>query len=107
VEYEKQQLRLNFGADSRYTDNDVFIAGEQLILNTFDRPRYVEAEVSPTVYTVTGDRQNRLDLISDDYYGTTNLWWLIAWANDILDPFVGITAGRLLTIPKQSEIWNK
>ena len=30
----------------------------------------------------------RLDLIADEVYGNQNLWWVIAAANNIIDPFM-------------------
>lgn len=41
---------------------------------------------------------NRLDIISLRRYGTSQLWWLIAMANNILDPFY-VPVGLTLKIP--------
>lgn len=105
-EYRQAPLQLNLGPNSRYTDTPVFIAGSNLVLNTFERPRYQE-KATDDYYTVQGDRQGRLDLISQDLYGTTDLWWLIAWANNIIDPFSEVPAGIRLVIPPQSEAYNR
>jgi len=41
----------------------------------------------------------RLDLISHRYYGTPFLYWLIALANDIQEPWEELPIGTLLRIP--------
>lgn len=40
------------------------------------------------VHRVRTSERLRLDLIANEYYGDQNLWWVIAFANDILDPFM-------------------
>ena len=105
-EYQVAPKALNLGANSRYTNNPLFIASSDLILNTFERRAYQE-QADDTYYTVQGDRQFRLDLISQDSYGTTELWWLIAWANQIVDPFTEVTVGVRLIIPPKSEVNNR
>ena len=58
--------------------------------------------MSETIYFPPSDqdsyvivnRENRLDLVAESIYGNAELWWVIALANDILNPFdvpVGIT----------------
>lgn len=45
-------------------------------------------------HRVTEEDMNRLDIISDKFYGSPYYWWVIALANNITDPFyvpVGIT----------------
>lgn len=54
------------------------------------------------VATQTGDR---LDLLSNQYYGTPSYWWIIANANNIHDGKLGLKDGTILRIPKDfSEI---
>lgn len=42
---------------------------------------------------------NRIDLISYRYYGSVYLWWVIALANDIMDPLLGLSVGSIIRIP--------
>jgi hypothetical protein len=54
------------------------------------------------IATQTGDR---LDLLSNQYYGTPAYWWIIANANNIHDGKLGLKDGTILRIPKDfSEI---
>lgn len=44
--------------------------------------------------------EHRADLISNVFYNTPTLDWLICWANNIDDPFQKLNAGDELKIPK-------
>ncbi len=43
--------------------------------------------------------EDRLDLISADFYGDSTLWWVIAMANDVPGDSMFITPGFQLRIP--------
>lgn len=49
-------------------------------------------------HEVQREEENRLDIISNKYFGTPEYYWLIALANDIVDPFV-VRVGDVLRIP--------
>ena len=49
-------------------------------------------------YTVTIDRENRLDLIANDYFGTPMYSWVISYINGIDDGFT-VHEGQSLMIP--------
>ena len=49
-------------------------------------------------YTVPVDRENRLDLISFDYYGTSTYAWVISYINGLPDAYT-VHEGQLLLIP--------
>ena len=55
-------------------------------------------------YVVTNMTENRLDIISNMYYGTPIYWWGIAHANNIFDAFTEIKRGRKLRIPPLQNI---
>jgi len=52
-----------------------------------------------TIYRVRSGEEGRLDIIAARAYGTTKLWWFIAQANDIFNPFTEMYAGMPLRIP--------
>ncbi len=57
------------------------------------------------VATQTGDR---LDLLSNQYYGSPTYWWIIANANNIHDGKLGLKDGTILRIPRDyTEITRK
>ena len=52
-----------------------------------------------TVHTVKYNEVCRLDLLAYNYYNNALLWWVIAEANNIVDPFIEIKEGTQLRIP--------
>lgn len=54
-----------------------------------------------TYHEVTVIDNLRLDLISYKYYLSVEYWWIIATANEILDPF-NIEIGTVLRIPAEN-----
>ena len=62
--------------------------------------RYPEVPVTSDdvyVYTVQGDR---FDVLAQQYYKDSSLWWIIAVANNINGVNIGLEAGLQLRIPK-------
>lgn len=51
------------------------------------------------VFTVPQGGQHRLDLISQKFYGTPELWWAISRCNPSIDPLVGPLAGDNIRVP--------
>ncbi len=64
----------------------------------------IVADPTDTLYRVTQSGQRRLDLISHLYYGTSELWWVIAFVNNLVDPIAGVSAGADLRIPLRSRL---
>lgn len=67
--------------------------------------KYVDESAEDQFMTVTLDDENRLDIISNKYYGTPRYWWVIALANEIIDPF-DIPIGTYLRIPSLISLYN-
>ena len=55
---------------------------------------------------VDKDTENRLDIISNQFYNTPRYWWVIALANYLIDPF-DVPAGIQLRIPPLISLYNK
>lgn len=55
---------------------------------------------------ITEPLVGRLDLVSDYFYNTPDLWWLIAIANDIINPFEDMFIGQTLFIPPELRFFN-
>lgn len=49
--------------------------------------------------------ENRLDIISNKYYGTPEMWWAIAQANDMINPFI-VKQGTILRIPNYRSFYE-
>ena len=57
------------------------------------------------VHKVKTNETTRLDLIAYQYYNNALLWWVVAEANDITDPFEEIPAGTYLRIPSVETLY--
>lgn len=58
-----------------------------------------------TYHIVQSSEIDRLDIISNMYYGTPTLAWVIAEANNIIDPLV-LSQGTVLKIPEYSSLYK-
>lgn len=46
----------------------------------------------------------RLDLLANDFYGTPNLWWVLASVNNVLDPLVSVPTGTAIRVPTKERL---
>jgi len=76
----------------RFTDNN-----NRKIIETAEK---IEIPVKPNdlFHQVSAGEEDALDSIAYKYYRHEGLWWVIATANNLLDPFK-IEAGTVLRIP--------
>jgi len=58
------------------------------------------------VHKVRVNEKTRLDAIAHKYYNNALLWWVIAEANDITDPFIEIEVGTYLRIPNMNNLYT-
>lgn len=49
-------------------------------------------------FTYTLKQGDRLDKLAEKYYGDQQLWWVLAYRNDIVFPPAQVYAGRKITI---------
>lgn len=70
--------------------------------NSFELQAYVNNldNFDYEIGVVPAGFEHRADLISDVFYGTPTLDWMICWVNNIDDPFTGLNVGDTLKIPK-------
>jgi len=61
--------------------------------------KYPSVVLSNNDYYIIAKAEDRLDLISADFYGDSTLWWVIAMANDVPGDSMFITPGFQLRIP--------
>jgi len=54
---------------------------------------------SARVLIVPAGYEGRPDLISHQVYGIVDYWWVICAANNIIDPFEQLIAGKQIRIP--------
>lgn len=82
---------------SRYQILRVIEEGKDTYLETYNQVK-VPVSDEDSYHVVTHAEVNRLDLIANDYYGVPEFWWMIALANNLIDPFI-VNEGVMLRIP--------
>lgn len=58
------------------------------------------------IYKVPVKFSGRPDLIANEVYQSADLWWVILWANNIIDPFARPYAGDIINIVDIQSIKN-
>tara|TARA_X000001382_G_scaffold75606_1_gene52908 strand:+ start:470 stop:739 length:270 start_codon:yes stop_codon:yes gene_type:complete len=86
---------------SRY-DNIKKIKNKKITsIGTSYLPKFKESNSDILLIATQGDK---CDLISQEYYGTPELWWYIASVNNL--PSNNIEAGTQLRVPVSTELAN-
>ena len=67
-------------------------------IGTADLPKFTENNSDILLIATDGDR---CDLIAQEYYGTTELWWFVASVNNLKSN--NIQAGTQLRVPISTE----
>lgn len=66
----------------------------------------VPITVNDQYHKLESHEVGRLDILAHRYYKNPLLWWVIAQANNIYDPFVLLPAGTLLRIPSIESLYG-
>lgn len=100
-------IQVNKNDVNRYKDTVILIRGKDLpdIHGTYKKAVLPENVGIKSYHRVTEAQRNRLDMIAYEHYMDARLWWLIAMANEIIDPFF-VPPGIILKIPYLSEWWS-
>ena len=77
----------------------------RLIHETMFKYKIVESD-EDIIYTITDKTKNRLDVIASMYYRNPQYWWIIAIANDIIDPLTELKIGTTIRIPPLLSIYE-
>jgi hypothetical protein len=56
-------------------------------------------------HSVEDSEENRLDIIAKKYYGSASMYWVIAMANNIIDP-MSVFKGTILKIPRYEALFE-
>jgi hypothetical protein len=89
----------NFKSNTRYTNGIIATnrAGKDFLV--LRKSLKLEEDSTDTFIIVTQQYEKRPDLVSNDAYGTTDLWWAIYEFNNIRDPLFELKSGQILRIP--------
>lgn len=55
-------------------------------------------------YEVPPEHSERPDLIAKELYGTEDFWWVVFWANNIIDPFGKPKTGDKLKVVNINQV---
>ena len=64
----------------------------------------VVADASDVLYTIPQAGEGRLDLVSQQWYGVPDLWWVVAVVNNVVDPLTAFPAGTQIRIPTKERL---
>lgn len=85
---------------SAFSATPIYKVGGDIIFGLLQEP--VIADPSDKVYVV--NLESRLDALSQQFYGTPELWWVIAMVNDLVDVHIPVPTKTRLRIPSQARL---
>ena len=56
-------------------------------------------------HVVADSEEDRLDIIAKKYYGSASMYWVIAMANNLIDPTT-VLSGTVLEIPSYESLYE-
>lgn len=64
----------------------------------------VVPDASDELWPVPASGVARLDTLSEIFYGTTQLWHVLASVNNLVDPLVGFPQGTVIRVPTRERL---
>ena len=83
---------------SRYSKTNKYLKDSLVRIGTSYLPKHQDKNSDILLIATQGDR---CDLIAQEYYGTTELWWYVASVNNLSSN--NIEAGTQLRVPVSTE----
>lgn len=91
--------QINTNSNSRYYHSNVISDSNNKIVYDLFEPRKLITQEAFKKFTVPLEFKDRLDLVAQKFYSNPTKWWVIAVANNLIDPFI-LPAGTTLVIPE-------
>lgn len=88
---------------SRYGKYRQIVDNLDSYIETFNQSKIPTSE-DDIFHTVQKEQENRLDIIANIYYSDPSFFWVIAIANELVDPFV-VQTGSILRIPSLASLY--
>lgn len=85
-----------------FRSTPVIRVGGDIVLGLMRAP--VAIDQTDAVFEVKQGVTNRLDLISNHFYQTPELWWVIALVNNLFDPMAGFEVGTKIRVPTRERL---
>lgn len=91
----KKRSRLLQGGDVEIKENK---------LGWWERKQLPPDRFTDTIIEVTSEYEKRPDLIANDFYGSSQLMWLVLQYNNIVDIEEELIKGKQLRLPDQNRL---
>jgi hypothetical protein len=89
---------------SRYCKYRQILDKSEAYIETFNETKIPMSE-QDKFHVVLTEQENRLDIIANIYYNDPSLFWVIALANELPDPFI-VLPGTILRIPPNISLYR-
>ncbi len=73
----------------------------------WEMPEYPTIEAANDDKRYTVDRNDRIDRLADRFYGSSELWWIIALANGMELLPNDLNANAVIIIPSQNRVFTQ
>ena len=94
--------RIELPAYSMFVQTPVYEVGTDVVFGQMV-PAVIPDDTD-TIFIVPAPGEHRLDLISAQFYGVPDLWWIVASVNNIIDPLVAVPTGTRLRLPSRDRL---
>lgn len=101
IYYVPQQVTLS--KTSMFLQTPVYNVGGTIVYGL--RREVIPPDTSDRVITVTAGLESRLDLLASEIYGTSDLFWVLAEANQIIDVMTEVPNGTKLRVPLKDRVF--
>lgn len=107
AEFYKETDRKNVKPFDRYKNCKILTdsTNDEILLSTRDI-KEIKLNTDDIYHTVKPNEVCRLDIIAYTYYGNPLLWWVLAQANDIYDPFIEPEVGTVIRVPSLVKMYD-
>lgn len=97
-------LRLEF--QSRHKDTPLLVDSSRRVrFDVWERPSEMKGLLEGAIPRRIREADvGRLDLLAYDAYGDVKLWWVLAAANEYIDPIGDMVPGNVMYIPSYSAV---
>lgn len=96
-----------FDQTSRYKNTDIYKNDDgKFYYGIWNVPK-IEEQPDDILHTIKYGETLNLAGLADKYYTNKLLWWVIATANNILDPLTELVENQVIRIPNLSYVYSK
>ena len=88
----------------RYAFTPKVATREKIYVHDIYQKVVIPTSSDDVYHVVTQTQSGRLDILAQMYYSDASLWWMIAAANNMADPFI-LPAGVTVRIPSMNSYY--